>query len=502
MKAVFTTILFVAVLLVRAQGQYHLITDQSFYFSGEEMNVNVLKSGADNSEVITMMMCHGGQSIIQGNVQMQDGIATLRFQLPEKLSSRVYSLQIWNQYESIGSIPIRINKRDDENPTKEIIDINNEDSDFIAVELSDTLGTAQTAIAKITSSNTFEWSTMNVSITNRRPKSHVLSTGKPRSEESRKEGLAVRGFIKDVDGNLLTRHSFMMVVPMVNDFYTGQSDDEGYFELDVDVSLPFFDAVFLSLSPQIHHKIQVDLESFGCNEAALQSSETVSAKRELVNTVINDAFSPLDFTDINSDEVVNYSQFYDRQVRPAEFTSGTMFQVFNDIVPKVHVRKNTFGMYALESTTKLKVPPLIFINGIPTYDYDFVLDIEVDQVESIGVIASFKKLRTYFQAGNGGLIEINTVDKDLMPPASGNIVRLKGIDKPLTEEVEINGGEVSFSSLLLYKPSVQLKKGDSTSISFHTSLESGNYYFNVTGVTDGGAVFHQSVPFVIIQANQ
>ena len=322
------------------------------------------------------------------------------------------------------------------------------------------------------------------------------------SAQVTKEGLSVKGYIRDLEGEALSKHSFMMVVPWANDFFTGQSDEDGYFEIDIDVTLRYFDAVFLSLSPQIHHKIQVELISNDCTTSNQSNAETTSAKRELVNTLINEAFKPLDFAVSNDEEQINYSHFYDRQVRPAEYTSTTMFQVFNDIVPKVHVRKNTFGMYALESTTKLKVPPLIFVNGIPTYDYDYVLNMEVDKVDLIGVIASFRTLRTYFQAGNGGIIEINTVDKDIVPPLTGNIARLRGIDSPVYEEIKINGSEVSFSSLLLYKPGIALKKNAVTQVDFETSLESGTYYFNVSGITNDGEVFHQSSAFVIGQANQ
>ncbi len=498
MKSFLATILFVFSLL--AQSQYHVVTDQSFYFSGDEMYINVLKESS-TSEVVSIYLCSGEFELVGKNIQLNNGIGAVKLQLPKKIKSGVYQVQIANQQGYVGAIPVRINARSDDYPLKNANGRGELLEGLISVDLDDTLFTASKASATITTNNDSELSTMNISITNRNPRQYQLSSTNQATGEM--DGIAVKGYIKDLDGNKLSNHSFMMVVPMANDFYTGQSNEDGYFELDIDVYLPVFDAVFLSLSPQIHHKIQIELITYSCqkNENDV-NGEAVSAKRALANTVINDAFKPLEFSDSYGYETSNYSQFYDRQVRPAEYTSSTMFQVFNDIVPKVHVRKNTFGMYALESTTKLKVPPLIFINGIPTYDYDYVLNMAVDQVELIGVIASFRTLRTYFQAGNGGIIEINTVDKSIIPSRSKNIARLRGIDEPITEEAKVSSEDVSFKSLLLFKPQVELKNGESKSIDFETSLESGRYYFNVSGVTSDGGVFHQSIPFFIDQEAQ
>lgn len=502
MKAILAILLTVVALSLNAQSQYHVITDQSFYFSGDEMYINVLKNDAVSSEIVTMILCDGNTRIIQGNMQMENGFGVLKFELPEKINSGEYSLQVWNQHEYVGAISVRINKRDDEDPQKEVIQSVNRGTDLIAVNFNDTIFTAQKASLKLTSLSQAELSSMSISITNRNPAFNTLLQSVPRSAEETREGLVVKGMIKDMEGKPLTQHSFMMVVPLVNKFYTAQSDAEGYFELEIDVFQPVFHAVFLSLSPQTHHEIQVDLIPYGCSEVRAKSSESVSAKTALVNEVINDAFRPFDFAEVDTDVMNSYRQYYDREVRPAEYTSSTMFQVFNDIVPKVHVRKNTFGMYALESTTKLKVPPLIFVNGIPTYDYEFVLDMDVDQVESIGVIASFKTLRRYFQAGNGGIIEINTVDKKLVPSVSKNIVLLQGIHQSLTDNVKIYSDEVSFSSLLLYEPKVELAQGETRTLDFETSLESGTYYFTISGITSDAEVFHQSIPFTINQANQ
>ena len=101
------------------QGPYHLVTDQSFYFSGEQMIVNVMKSNATQAEVITILMCNETRSIIHGNIQMEDGMGSIKIQLPDNLSSGVYALQLLNQHGHVGSVPIRINNKDDEDPQKE-----------------------------------------------------------------------------------------------------------------------------------------------------------------------------------------------------------------------------------------------------------------------------------------------------------------------------------------------------------------------------------------------
>ncbi|MEP1034540.1 hypothetical protein [Ekhidna sp.] len=504
MKAVIQIVLLIAVQVAQAQSKYHIVTDQSFYFSGEQMLITVLKSDASKVEVISLFLGDEKLPLIERNMQMVEGFGTIKIPIPKNTKSGTYELNIHNQYENIGAIPIRINERSNDDPLKDILAKDSQMEELVKIDLADTVNTSQQISAIISSINDTDDAVLNAFITNRKPRLQSFTNNSATTQPPR-EGVLIKGFLKDWEGKILANHSFMMVVPSVNKFYSGQSNEQGFFEIEADVFRSEFYGVFLSFSPQTHEKIQVDLINKSWNSVNNSSrSEMTSAKRELVNMVINDAFKPFDFDNTNSTEKSDYSKYYDREVRPAEYTSESMFQVFNDIVPKVHVRGNTFGMYALESTTKLRVPPMLLVNGIPTYDYDYVLGLEVDEVESIGVIASFKTLRRYFQAGNGGIIEVNTVNKNLTPPLTGNVVMLKGIDQPLDEEIKISSEEVSFSSLLLFKPRLELKQGKPINLAFETSLESGFYYFIVAGIAKEGRLCYQAIPFYISQqkANQ
>lgn len=499
MKEIISILLFAAIQVATAQSQYYVFTDQAFYFSEEEVRISILKSGSAKTEVVSLLLCDGNQILMKTHVPLSNGIGNVSLKIPRSILSGSYAISVYNQSGNIGSFPIRINQRTDENPLKgmeEVKSIN----ETVSIQLKDTVQTEQLNSAILISGDD-ELTSLSVLITNRNPKVHILNS--PPSF-STNEGIPVKGFIRDENDDLLANHSFMMVVPQVNKFYSGQTNKEGYFELYADISLSTYDGVFLSFSPQIHHKLKVELVQNSCENKMADDEETISATHDLVNVVINEAFSPLIFEDDEENEKPDYSEYYDREVKPTEYTSTSMFQVFNDVIPKVHVKGNKFGMYALESTTKLKVPPLMLVNGKPTYDYDYILSMNVDDVETIGVIASFKSLRKFFQAGNGGIIEINTKDEGVEPNQSGNIVTINGIDSPVLEDKRISKEDISFSSLLLYKSVFQLLKNESTTVEFETSLESGTYYFIASGVTLNGKVFHQVVPFFVKQsvANQ
>lgn len=495
MKAIISTLLFVAIQIAFAQSQYHVFTDQAFYFSEEEVRISILKSGSAKKEVVSLLLCDGSRVLMKSNVPLNNGIGNVGLKVPRSILSGNYAINVYNQSGNIGSLPIRINQRTDENPLKGVEELKSI-NETVSIQMRDTVQTEQLTSAIVTSGDD-ELTSLSIGITNRNPKVHTLNSP---SSFSTNEGIPVKGSIRDENGDILANHSFMMVVPQVNKFYSGQTDAEGYFELYADISLPTYDGVFLSFSPQIHHKISVELTQNSCENSTVEEDETISATRDLVNVVINEAFSPLIFEDGEENEKPDYSKYYDRVVKPAEYTSSSMFQVFNDVIPKVHVKGNKFGMYALESTTKLKVPPLMLVNGKPTYDYDYILSMNVDDVETVGVIASFKSLRKFFQAGNGGIIEINTKDERVAPNQSGNIVTINGIDSPILEDKRIDREKISFSSLLLYKSVFQLLKNESTTIEFETSLESGTYYFIASGVTLNGEVFHQVVPFFVKQS--
>ncbi len=336
-----------------------------------------------------------------------------------------------------------------------------------------------------------EWAKLEVSISKRLDKSSLKRLSTEWTQNKSRTGPVLSGVMKDLEGQLLTNHSFVMIVPSSRAYFSGRTNESGRFEIEIDNSVNGFHCVFLSIF-DIFNQVIVELDEpdYGSLNSSVERLD-VNISREQENLIINEAFNPFDDENFASETSPSslFKPLYDFHIVPTEFVQlRNMTEILHEVTPKVHVANGKFRVIPMEGTIKFPKPPLFFVNGIPTYDYDYILGLDRNDVESIGVIASKLKLKSFFHAGSGGIIEITMKDGyDFSEvPFSPNICFVKGGTESTGLNDDSDSGAVAFEASLHWMPLILLKKDQSMSLNFKTSYESGTYSIRVLGLTDKG----------------
>ncbi|WP_416867404.1 MAG: hypothetical protein ACMVP2_08570 [Imperialibacter sp.] len=104
---------------------------------------------------------------------------------------------------------------------------------------------------------------------------------------------------------------------------------------------------------------------------------------------------------------------------------SSLREVFIEIGRGIVVRerggKRVIMMYDPVNATLFNDPALIFINGIPTIDYDLVLTLDPDVIETIQLYRSATAQERFGAMARNGILSISTKDKALEIPNQENI---------------------------------------------------------------------------------
>lgn len=352
-----------------------------------------------------------------------------------------------------------------------------------------------------------EWANVEVSISNRLNDLSIVRLPGSIKDGGFRDGSVLTGLLKSSDGQLLQDHAFVVIAPSTQVYYNSRTNVNGEFKIQINPYEEDFHCIFLSIFDQ-YKDVKVELDEVDLSKidyaTDVENRSELSASRDLQNLVINEAFTPgtLNSQRSGMTKWKRYTDLYDFNIRPGEYVGlKTISEILHEIVPKVHVTNGKFRIVPVESTIKYQRPPLFFINGIPTFDYDFILELDPSEVESIGVIASKQKLKSFYHAGSGGIVEFNmTKDFDMSEvPTSSNILKITGNPVASVSSISFSDSPISFASSLYWNPELQLKNGESISLEFKTSFESGTYQIRIAGVTSGGEFISTIEEFEIIQ---
>ena len=116
----------------------------------------------------------------------------------------------------------------------------------------------------------------------------------------------------------------------------------------------------------------------------------------------------------------------DYQLDLREYLSfSSLREVFVEIGRGITVRerggKQTIMLYDPANATSFAEGSLIFVNGIPTIDYELVLTLDPDQIETIKLYRSATAQERFGAMGRNGILSIATKDKALEIPNQENI---------------------------------------------------------------------------------
>ncbi len=117
----------------------------------------------------------------------------------------------------------------------------------------------------------------------------------------------------------------------------------------------------------------------------------------------------------------NAGTYTNRFVVAADYSIGledfnpftTMTEVFREVVPYVSVvykrGENKLRVYSSELMKQFDQAPLFLVDGLPTFNKTFVLNLDPAKVETIEVINSIGKIRPFGFLGVNGVVAIHTI---------------------------------------------------------------------------------------------
>ncbi len=173
----------------------------------------------------------------------------------------------------------------------------------------------------------------------------------------------------------------------------------------------------------------------------------------------------------------------DHTIRLDEYNPfPTMAEVFREIVTHVSLKykkgENKIRIYSDEYMKSFDHQPLFFIDGIPTFDKTFVLNLDPNKVETIEVFRSIGKIRQFGFLGNNGVIAIYTKNGALTSAdiPDNNIIEFQGCynsrefySPEYGNFPETDKSKPDLRSLIYWNPLVLTDSDGKASVSFYNT---------------------------------
>ncbi len=201
--------------------------------------------------------------------------------------------------------------------------------------------------------------------------------------------------------------------------YQSRTNEKG--QLDFKVIDFFGDETYIYQITK-NKNIDIDIDNSYKNSNTLPQNNIFNSKvekdtkRSIENYLINTAYksdaksSEKPITNIYSKN--NYSMLYDKSINLKEYISfPNMTEVFKEIVAGVSVHENQIKIYSKDLSKTYQFEPLYIVNGIPTFDTEYILGLETSVIESIGIIHSPKALTRFGEIGKNGVLVFNVSGK-------------------------------------------------------------------------------------------
>lgn len=300
----------------------------------------------------------------------------------------------------------------------------------------------------------------------------------------------------------LASNTVTVTFPEQEEFYTTATDKDGRIDLSVKIGPGQYFGILHTFDDKVFNKIifkpEFEAESTAvsvdlCNKITY-SGVPERWTRLIENQVIKAAYNEESGTAADLDLSMEYLEdLYDEEVILDEYIEQkSMKTVFSGIVPQVSISNNSnrpIKMYPMESSFSFKNTPLFYVDGIPTYDENWILAMQPSSVEKISVIASAWKLAIFGKAGSCGIISIDTKEKNQKPPVSSNIFSMKGYsyyeEEPVTLTASVDSRIPAIQTLLYWNPKLDIRKG-TDELTVKTGDETGTYVITFEGFTVDG----------------
>ncbi|MEL6561351.1 MAG: hypothetical protein AAFQ94_24395 [Bacteroidota bacterium] len=317
------------------------------------------------------------------------------------------------------------------------------------------------------------------------------------------DSMRIKGqLINALTNEPLASNTVTVTFPEQEEFYTTATDSEGRIDLSVKIGAGQYFGILHTFDDKVFNKIifkpefeaeSTDIAIDLCNNITY-SGVPERWTRLIENQVIKAAYNEESSTDIDIDLSMEYLEdLYDEEVILDEYIEQkSMKTVFSGIVPQVSISNNPnrpVKMYPMESSFSFGNTPLFYVDGIPTYDENWVLQMQPSSIEKISVIASAWKLAIFGKAGSCGIISIETKEKNQKPPVSSNIFRMTGYsyyeEEPVSLKANTDSRIPAIQTLLYWNPKLDIRKG-TDELTIKTGDETGTYVVTFEGFTVDG----------------
>ena len=205
-------------------------------------------------------------------------------------------------------------------------------------------------------------------------------------------------------------------------------------------------------------------------------------------------------TDEQKAEVNRFFETPNYTVRLDEYNPfPTMVEVFREIVTHVSLQykkgENRIRVYSDEFIKSFDRQPLFLVDGIPTFNKAFVLNLEPDDIETIEVINSIGKIRQFGFPGENGVIAISTKNGTITSAdiPDNNIIEFQGCYKsrkfysPEYDHFqETDKSKPDLRSLIYWNPFLITDSDGKASVSFYNTDNIATIDIRTEGISYNG----------------
>ncbi len=178
---------------------------------------------------------------------------------------------------------------------------------------------------------------------------------------------------------------------------------------------------------------------------------------------------------------------------------SSMTEVFREVIPYVSVvykkGENILKVYSSEYMKRFDQTPLFFVDGLPTFNKTFVLNLVPEQVETIEVINSIGKIRPFGFLGVNGIVAINTKRgaTTLEDIADHAIIEIQGCyharefySPQYDHSPETDRSKPDLRSLVYWNPMIATDSNGEASLSFYNTDNITTFDIRTEGISIDG----------------
>lgn len=342
--------------------------------------------------------------------------------------------------------------------------------------------------------------------------------------------MLVKGIVYDDKDKPVPNETFFVEAPNQLRAYEATTDENGYLEAPM---FPFEGNDYIIIQPlnnkNLYNKIRFQLNTTTVNadkpascivldEGLKKKIEQAEEDIEINSSYKTKNIAAKAFIQAGTQFENNYANYYDKEIALADYISfPNMTEVFREIIPWTRImysrKKKKIKMYSNDNSGSFPQEPLFVVDGVPTYNLDYVLGIPYSMVRSVGVVVSPEKRGELLDIGKNGLIAINTKDRKerenaIKKQADKHVFLYAGLTSTreyytpkYTAENKMNR-EADFRSLLYWNPNVIIKKGmNKGAMEFYTSDQLGNYLIEIEGIASTGEPIYKTMELKVVNAN-